>query len=164
MLTFRELSSATRFAQADFLALYFTCIACYETGSTQILAKFAIIFHQCAGNAMTNSAGLTRDSTTAYLDVDVELVIHFNNIERLAEEGKLLVAGPFYGIDRVPGSWRGLFVFNTADTAEARSWVHSDPAVQAGVFRVVLAPWYSSGALQAVNAIHGELDVKSHAD
>jgi uncharacterized protein YciI len=89
---------------------------------------------------------------------------HMNNIERLAEEGKLLVAGPFYGIDKVPGSWRGLFVLNTSDTAEARSWVQSDPAVQAGVFRVELAPWYSSGALQAVNAIHESLDAKSHAD
>ena len=89
---------------------------------------------------------------------------HMKNIERLAEEGKLLVAGPFYGIEKVPGSWRGLFVLNTADTSEARSWVQPDPAVQAGVFRVELAPWYSSGALQAVNAIHEALDAKSHAD
>lgn len=89
---------------------------------------------------------------------------HMNNIERLADEGKLLVSGPFYGIDRVPGSWRGLFVLNTPDTAEARVWVQSDPAVQAGVFRVALVPWHSSGALQAVNAIHGELEAKSHAD
>lgn len=111
-------------------------------------------------------AMLQTADTTARPQGELQAVFdgHMNNIERLAEEGKLLVAGPFYGIDRVPGSWRGLFVLNTVDTTEARAWVQSDPAVQAGVFRVVLAPWYSSGALQAVNAIHGELDAKSHAD
>ena len=42
------------------------------------------------------------------------------NIEGLAEEGKLVVVGPFYDVPRAPESWRGLFVLNTADTAEAR--------------------------------------------
>lgn len=79
---------------------------------------------------------------------------HMSNIERLAEEGKLVVAGPFYDVPREHGSWRGLFVLNTADTAEARVWVNQDPAVRAGVFDVVLAPWYSSGALQAVQGLH----------
>ncbi|MDC3397191.1 YciI family protein [Flavobacteriales bacterium] len=83
---------------------------------------------------------------------------HMANIERLAEEGKLVVAGPFYDVPRAPESWRGLFVLNTADTAEARVWVDQDPAVQAGVFDVVLAPWFSSGALQAVQGLHQDLD------
>ena len=111
-------------------------------------------------------AMLQTADTTARPQDELKAVFdgHMKNIERLAEEGKLLVAGPFYGIDKVPGSWRGLFVLNTADTTEARIWVQSDPAVQAGVFRVELAPWYSSGALQAVNAIHEALDAKSHAD
>ena len=80
--------------------------------------------------------------------------VAFINIERLAEEGKLVVAGPFYDVPREHGSWRGLFLLNTADTAEARGWVDQDPAVRAGVFDVVLAPWYSSGALQAVQGLH----------
>ena len=111
-------------------------------------------------------AMLQTADTTARPQDELKAVFdgHMKNIERLAEEGKLPVAGPFYGIDKVPGSWRGLFVLNTADTTEARTWVQSDPAVQAGVFRVELAPWYSSGALQAVNAIHEALDAKSHAD
>ncbi len=84
---------------------------------------------------------------------------HMANIEGLAEEGKLVVAGPFYDVPRAPGSWRGVFVLNTADTAVARAWVNQDPAVQAGVFKVVLAPWYSSGALQAVQGLHQDLQV-----
>ena len=82
---------------------------------------------------------------------------HMANIERLAEEGKLVVAGPFYDVPRAPRSWRGVFVLNTSDTAEARGWVDQDPAVKAGVFDVVLAPWYSSGALQAVQGLHQDL-------
>ena len=82
---------------------------------------------------------------------------HMANIEGLAEEGKLVVAGPFYDVPRAPRSWRGVFVLNTSDTAEARGWVNQDPAVQAGVFDVVLAPWYSSGALQAVQGLHQDL-------
>ena len=111
-------------------------------------------------------AMLQTADTTARPQNELKAVFdgHMKNIERLAEEGKLLVAGPFYGIEKVPGSWRGLFVLNTADTAEARLWVLSDPAVQAGVFRAELAPWYGSGALQAVNSIHEALDAKSHAD
>src|SRR5690349_21562690 len=34
---------------------------------------------------------------------------HFANIHRLAEEGKLVVAGPF---GDQGGDWRGMFVFN----------------------------------------------------
>ena len=63
----------------------------------------------------------------------------------------------FLDVPRAPRSWRGVFVLNTSDTAEARGWVDQDPAVQAGVFDVVLAPWYSSGALQAVQGLHQDL-------
>ena len=80
------------------------------------------------------------------------------NVEGLAEEGKLVVAGPFYDVPRAPESWRGLFRLNSSDTAEARGWVDQDPAVQAGVFDVVLAPWYSSGALQAVQGLYQRLE------
>ena len=87
-------------------------------------------------------AMLQTADTTARPQDELKTVFdgHMKNIERLAEEGKLLVAGPFYGIHKVSGSWRGLFVLNTTDTTEARAWVQSDPAVQAGVFRVELAP------------------------
>ena len=56
---------------------------------------------------------------------------HMANINRLAKEGKLIVAGPFEG-------GGGIFVLQTADLAEARSWVQTDPAVQAKRFIVEL--------------------------
>lgn len=58
---------------------------------------------------------------------------HFSNMGRLADERKLLVAGPF-GKTRHDDSLRGLFVLDSAKLDEAREWAASDPTTQAGVF------------------------------
>lgn len=58
---------------------------------------------------------------------------HFANMNRLAEERKLLVAGPF-GDQRHDVDLRGLFVLDTAKDEEARAWAGTDPTVKAGVF------------------------------
>jgi uncharacterized protein YciI len=63
---------------------------------------------------------------------------HLANIGRLAEEGKLILAGPFGG----DGELRGLFLFDATTVEEARALADSDPAVQAGRLRVDLLPWY----------------------
>jgi len=76
---------------------------------------------------------------------------HLDNITRLADEGKIVLAGPFYG---KKGDLRGIFVFNSNDTSEVRELVNSDPAVQAGVFRIELVPWYSSASLRMINELH----------
>jgi len=56
---------------------------------------------------------------------------HFANINRLADEGKLAVAGPFADNDK---AWRGLYIFNVSTIEEAQKLVMLDPAVKAGVF------------------------------
>jgi len=58
---------------------------------------------------------------------------HFANMQRLADERRLLVAGP-YGRAKHDPALRGLFILDTADLAIARELAASDPAVQAGVF------------------------------
>lgn len=58
---------------------------------------------------------------------------HFSNMERLALERKLLVAGPF-GETRHDPALRGLFVLASASTDEARTWAQTDPTTVAGVF------------------------------
>jgi uncharacterized protein YciI len=58
---------------------------------------------------------------------------HFANMQRLAGEKKLLVAGPF-GAVRHDDELRGLFVLNTAKVEEAKEWAASDPAAKAGLF------------------------------
>ena len=58
---------------------------------------------------------------------------HFANMERMAADGQLLVAGPF-GAQRHDKALRGLFVLDTSVRAEAERWAGSDPPTKAGVF------------------------------
>ena len=58
---------------------------------------------------------------------------HFENMGRLAEERKLVVAGPF-GKTRHDPALRGLFVLATGNRAEAEAWASTDPTTLAGVF------------------------------
>ncbi len=60
---------------------------------------------------------------------------HFANMERLAREGQLLVAGP-YGKEKSDPARRGLFVLATKDAARAKELAETDPGFLAGVFRL----------------------------
>jgi len=79
---------------------------------------------------------------------------HFANIGRLADEGKLAVAGPFGKNDK---GFRGLYIFNVATIEEAEKLVVLDPAVKAGVFVPDLIPWYGSAAMMVVNETHKKI-------
>lgn len=78
---------------------------------------------------------------------------HFANIERLAAEGKLAVAGPF---DKVDG-WRGMFVLAVTDLEEARRLVATDPVIASGEMVAEYHRYYSSAALMTVNETHRRL-------
>jgi uncharacterized protein YciI len=71
---------------------------------------------------------------------------HLANITRLAESGKLVLAGPF--VD--DGDLRGMFVFRVSSIEEARALCDTDPAVKAGRLRVDLHPWYSAKGIAIV--------------
>jgi uncharacterized protein YciI len=59
------------------------------------------------------------------------------NINRLAEAGKLVLAGPFVdGGDR-----RGIFIFKVGSLSEAQALADTDPAVIAGRLKIVLYQW-----------------------
>lgn len=79
---------------------------------------------------------------------------HFANIGRLADEGKLAVAGPFGKNDK---AYRGLYIFNVATIEEAEKLVQLDPAVKAGIFVPDLTSWYGSAAMMVVNETHQRL-------
>lgn len=97
----------------------------------------------------------TGPNTTATDDEKKKLFEgHFANIQRLADEGKLAVAGPFGPNDR---QWRGLYIFNVATVTEAEALTRSDPAVAAGIFTVEATPWYGSAAMLEVNGVHKRL-------
>lgn len=65
---------------------------------------------------------------------------HLANIQKLAQEGKLLVAGPFTD----GGDLRGLYVFRVASMAEAQALAETDPAVKAGRLRLEFHPWFAA--------------------
>lgn len=82
---------------------------------------------------------------------------HLQNIGKMAEEGKLVVAGPF--LDN--GPLRGIYIFKVATVEEAQALTATDPAVQAGRLEMELHPWYGSAALAEVNGIHKRLEKTS---
>jgi len=85
---------------------------------------------------------------------------HLKNIMRLAEDGKLIVAGPF--LDNT--SLRGIFIFNVSSVEEARALTATDPAVIAGTLEMELHPWYGSAALAETLQIHKKLEKKNVAE
>jgi len=82
---------------------------------------------------------------------------HFANINRLAAEGKLVLAGPFDGVD----GWRGLFILAAADIEEAKKYVAADPVIINGEMFAEYHKYYGSAALMLVNEAHGKLAKKS---
>jgi len=80
---------------------------------------------------------------------------HMTNIGKLADEGKIVVAGPF--LEKNKENYRGMFIFNTKSKEEAEQWVKTDPAVQAGVFSYEIFPWYGSAALPLYLKHHDEV-------
>lgn len=69
---------------------------------------------------------------------------HMQNITRLAEEKKLVVAGPLGKNDL---TYRGIFILDTPSTEEAEQWVRTDPAVSSGLLEALYFKWYGSAAL-----------------
>lgn len=75
---------------------------------------------------------------------------HLDNIFRMADEGKLVLAGPFLD----GGDLKGIYIFNVETVEEATELTESDPAVQAGRFTMELHPWYGSAATMKINDLH----------
>ena len=84
---------------------------------------------------------------------------HLKNISRMAKEGSLVLAGPFYG----DGEIRGIYIFNVQTIEEAKKLTQTDPAIQAGSLTMELIQWYGTAALLEVNGISKTLAEKSFA-
>ena len=82
---------------------------------------------------------------------------HMKNINKMAEDGKLVIAGPFMDNQ----SFKGIYIFDVRTLEEARELTSTDPAVKAGVLEMELHPWYGSAALLEINNIHNKIQKKS---
>jgi uncharacterized protein YciI len=78
---------------------------------------------------------------------------HFAMINRLAEEKKLVVAGPF----SEGGEFRGIYLFDVETIEEAQKLTETDPSIKEGYFKVEFIKWYGSAALMQVNEVHKKI-------
>ena len=81
---------------------------------------------------------------------------HFANMKRLSEQGKLVLAGPFDGVD----GWRGLFVFAVKEIDEAKKLAETDPVLVNGEMVAEYHKYYGSAALMLVGETHARLAKK----
>lgn len=79
---------------------------------------------------------------------------HMANINKLASEGKLVMAVPFMKNDK---NYRGIFIFNCTTIEEAEKLVNSDPAVQTNLLKADLTVWYGSAALVLMDELHKKI-------
>jgi uncharacterized protein YciI len=152
----------------NLLALCFCCLICIVNAQTghpsnvydSALAKklgadqygmkhYVMAFLKSGPNQITDSVKRTELQKA-----------HLKNIIRLANEGKLIVAGPF--LDDQPVE--GIFIFNVETIEEAKALTNTDPAIQSGELVMELRPWYGSAALVELTALHQKIQKKSVAD
>lgn len=65
---------------------------------------------------------------------------HLANIQKLVDEGKMILAGPFLDDWEV----RGIFVYKVDSMEEAIELTKLDPAVLSGRLSLEVHPWYSA--------------------
>ena len=65
---------------------------------------------------------------------------HMANINRLYNEGKLKVAGPFGD----EGKWIGIFIFDCETKEEVEKLLKTDPAIVAGRLNYEIHPWWTA--------------------
>jgi uncharacterized protein YciI len=82
---------------------------------------------------------------------------HFANMNRLAAEKILAVAGPLDGVD----GWRGLFILAVDSIEEAKKHVATDPVIIKGEMVAEYHTHYGSAALMLVNEHHKKVAKKS---
>jgi len=69
---------------------------------------------------------------------------HLANINKLANEGKLVIAGP---LGENTKGYRGIFILSLKTTDEAKELLLTDPAIRVKVLDADLYEWYGSAAI-----------------
>ena len=80
---------------------------------------------------------------------------HFKNINRLLDEGKLIVAGT---LAKNVKSYRGIFIPNVTTFEEANELLQADPTIKESILDVDLFKWYGSAALPVYIETHKKIE------
>ena len=107
------------------------------------MKKYVLVLLKRGTN--TNIDKATKDSLLAE---------HIKNINRLSEQGSLVVAGPMGKND----SYVGIFILNVETYDEARILLETDPAIKEKYFDADIFLWYGSAALQETLKIHKKIE------
>mgnify|MGYP001241442149 CR=1 FL=1 len=83
---------------------------------------------------------------------------HMAAIGVMANEGKLIIAGPLGANEN---QYRGIYVLTAESVEEAQEWLQTDPAIKDGVFDVDVFRWYGSAALPEYLKIHEKITKNS---
>ena len=96
--------------------------------------------------------GSNTDTTKSV--IDSVFTGHMKNINRLAETGDLVVAGPIMKSNE----YRGIFILNVESTDEAKALLETDPAVSAKYLESEMFLWYGSASLMETAKIHRKIE------
>jgi uncharacterized protein YciI len=66
------------------------------------------------------------------------------NIGKLADSGKLVIAGPFWENEK---HYEGIFILNVKTISEAKELLQTDPAIHANLLGAELYEWYGSAGI-----------------
>lgn len=80
---------------------------------------------------------------------------HFENINLLVEEGKLIVADT---LAKNVNSYRGIFILNVTTFEEANELLQADPTIKASILDVEMYKWYGSAALPVYIETHKKIE------
>jgi uncharacterized protein YciI len=69
---------------------------------------------------------------------------HLANINKLAVEGKLVIAGPLGENNK---GYRGIFILNVKTIDEAKGLLLTDPVIKENILDADLFEWYGSAAI-----------------
>ncbi len=78
---------------------------------------------------------------------------HMKNIQKMADDGKLAVAGPF----EKGGNNRGIFILNVTTFEEAKALLEGDTAVKEKYLEPEFTLWYGSASLMETPEIHKKI-------